>query len=121
MTSFNFGFGRRSVYTISLSIFNAHCVMSKLQSLPRPTCCTQVSTPSLYCQSRIILRRIQLRSSLFINTALLLWAFDIREDPASPIDTMGFTDAGNVRALPFKAVFTPRIERLRNIVESHLV
>jgi len=57
-------------------------------------------------------------NSLFINTALLLWAFDIREDPAAPIDTMSFTDSGTVRVLPFYAKFLPRIEHLEDMVEA---
>lgn len=56
---------------------------------------------------------------MFINTALLLWAFDIRQDVAAPIDTMEFTDSGTVRPLPFKAVFTPRIDRLRELFETN--
>ncbi|EKM55937.1 uncharacterized protein PHACADRAFT_256887 [Phanerochaete carnosa HHB-10118-sp] len=56
--------------------------------------------------------------SLFINTALLLWAFDIREDSAAPIDTMGFTDSSTVRVLPFQVKFSPRIEHLEEIVEA---
>lgn len=59
-------------------------------------------------------------SSLFINTALLLWAFDIREDSAAPIDTMKFTDTANVRPLPFKAIFEPRVDSLQDMIESHL-
>lgn len=59
-------------------------------------------------------------NSLFINTALLLWAFNIREDPKVPIDTMGFTDSGTVRVLPFHVQFHPRIEHLREIVESSM-
>lgn len=61
-----------------------------------------------------------LPSSLFINTALLLWAFNIREDPNAPINTMNFTDTANVRPLPFKALFEPRVDNLREIVDSHL-
>ncbi|EKM49780.1 uncharacterized protein PHACADRAFT_265459 [Phanerochaete carnosa HHB-10118-sp] len=57
-------------------------------------------------------------NSVFINTALLLWAFDIREDPAAPIDTMGFTDSGTVRVLPFRVKFSPRIEHLEDIIEA---
>lgn len=58
------------------------------------------------------------RSSIFINTALLLWAFDICEDSAAPIDTMGFTDSGPVRVLPFQVKFSPRIEHLEDIIEA---
>jgi hypothetical protein len=57
-------------------------------------------------------------SSLFINTAFLLWAFNITEDPKTPIDTMGFTDHANVRMLPFKAVYIPRVPGLQDIVEA---
>ncbi|EKM48395.1 uncharacterized protein PHACADRAFT_266385 [Phanerochaete carnosa HHB-10118-sp] len=53
-----------------------------------------------------------------MDTALTLWAFDIKEDPAQPIDTMGFTDTAKVHVRPFKAGFTPRIPRLREVVES---
>ena len=38
-----------------------------------------------------------------------------------PIDTMGFTDSANVHVQPFKAIFTPRIPRLREVlVESSM-
>ncbi|KAJ7587116.1 cytochrome P450 [Mycena floridula] len=47
--------------------------------------------------------------SLFINTALLLWAFRVSEDPLSPIDTMAFTPTANMQPLPFKARFEPRL------------
>ncbi len=59
-------------------------------------------------------------SSLYINTALLLWAFNIREDSAASIDTMNFTDNLSVRPLPFKAIFEPRVDNLQDLVESHL-
>lgn len=59
-------------------------------------------------------------NSLFINTALILWAFSVGEDPAQPIDTMAFTDTANVRVHPFKAVYEPRIPRLREVVETYL-
>ena len=59
-------------------------------------------------------------SSLFINTALILWAFNISEDPAQRIDTMAFTDTANVRVHPFKAVYEPRVPRLQEVVETYL-
>ncbi|KAF7796940.1 hypothetical protein EIP86_008126 [Pleurotus ostreatoroseus] len=59
-------------------------------------------------------------NSLFINTALILWAFNIRENPEAPIDTMNFTDTANVRPLPFKAIFEPRVDNLEEIIESHV-
>lgn len=57
-------------------------------------------------------------SSLFITTALLLWAYNISEDPSARIDTMAFSDTANVRPFPFKAVFTPRIAGLQEIIDS---
>ncbi|KAI0792853.1 cytochrome P450 [Abortiporus biennis] len=58
--------------------------------------------------------------SLFINTAMLLWAFDIAEDPSAPINTMNFTDTANVQVSPFKVKLDPRIEDLERIVDSDL-
>ncbi|KAJ7336344.1 cytochrome P450 [Mycena albidolilacea] len=46
--------------------------------------------------------------SLFINTALLLWAFRIVEDKNKPIDTLAFTNTANVHPLPFSVRFEPR-------------
>ncbi|KAK7443263.1 hypothetical protein VKT23_015860 [Stygiomarasmius scandens] len=46
--------------------------------------------------------------SVFINTALILWAFRISEDRSSPIDTMALTNSANVHPLPFKVNFEPR-------------
>ncbi|KAJ7637096.1 cytochrome P450 [Roridomyces roridus] len=51
--------------------------------------------------------------SLYINTALLLWAFRISQDSKNPIDTMAFTNTANVHPLPFSVHFEPR----RNIEE----
>ncbi|KAK0207575.1 cytochrome P450 [Armillaria fumosa] len=46
--------------------------------------------------------------SLFVNTALLMWAFDVLQ--GGRIDIMGLTDSPNIRPLPFKVVFEPRLE-----------
>lgn len=46
--------------------------------------------------------------SLFINTALLLWAFRICEDSKNPIDTLAFTNTANMHPLPFSVRFEPR-------------
>jgi len=56
--------------------------------------------------------------SLFINAALLLWAFNISEDPSEPIDTLAFTNTVNSHPLPFKAVFKPRFAGVENIVKE---
>ncbi|EED79493.1 predicted protein, partial [Postia placenta Mad-698-R] len=52
------------------------------------------------------------RRSLFINTALALWAFNISQDPARPIDILAFTDAANAHPLPFALRFVPRVKGL---------
>ncbi|KAL5527311.1 hypothetical protein ACEPAG_6102 [Sanghuangporus baumii] len=56
--------------------------------------------------------------SVFINTASLLWAFNISQDPSSPIDSLAFTDTANSHPLPFRAKFEPRISNLRELVEK---
>lgn len=56
--------------------------------------------------------------SVFINTAFLLWAFNISQDPSSPIDSLAFTDTANTHPLPFRVKFEPRIPNLREIVEN---
>ncbi|KAJ3489947.1 hypothetical protein NLI96_g1780 [Meripilus lineatus] len=44
--------------------------------------------------------------SLFINTALMAWALDFKEDSSTPIDTMGFTGTAVIRLYPFKLTAT---------------
>ncbi len=51
--------------------------------------------------------------SVFINTALVLWAFDISEDPKHPIDTLGIMDGALAHPEPFVARFKPRVPDLR--------
>ncbi|KAK0193192.1 cytochrome P450 [Armillaria mellea] len=46
--------------------------------------------------------------SLFVNTALLMWAFNVLQPDS--IDAMGLTDSPNIRPLPFKVFFEPRID-----------
>ncbi|KAF8735059.1 hypothetical protein AX14_002818 [Amanita brunnescens Koide BX004] len=46
--------------------------------------------------------------SVLLNTALLLWAFNIKEDPSSPIDTMAFRRSLITCPLPFSVIFEPR-------------
>ena len=62
------------------------------------------------------LRCADLASSLFINTALMLWAFDIAQDPARPIDPDALTDGANVFPLPFAVTFTPRVDKLEELL-----
>ena len=47
-------------------------------------------------------------SSVLLNTALLLWAFNIKEDPSSPIDTTAFRCSLITSPLPFSAIFEAR-------------
>lgn len=50
-------------------------------------------------------------SSIFITTALNLWAFRIAAIPSKPLDTMAFTDTMNTHPLPFQVSFVPRHDR----------
>ncbi|KIJ60536.1 hypothetical protein HYDPIDRAFT_117061 [Hydnomerulius pinastri MD-312] len=55
--------------------------------------------------------------SIFINTALVLWAFRLSENPAAPIDSFAFSDTANMHAAPFQLVFEPRVseEEIRRL------
>jgi len=55
--------------------------------------------------------------SVFLNTAFILWAFDISQDPKFPIDSLAFTDTTNSHPLPFKVNFEARINNLKEVVE----
>ncbi|KAH9842975.1 cytochrome P450 [Rhodofomes roseus] len=55
-------------------------------------------------------------NSVFINTALMLWAFNITEDPARSIDPDALTDEANVFPQPYAANFTPRVDRLEELL-----
>ncbi|KAL1748949.1 cytochrome P450 [Schizophyllum fasciatum] len=46
--------------------------------------------------------------SVFINLALILWALDIAEDPAAPIDSMAFEPLATTRPKPFQPLIRPR-------------
>ncbi|KAG2072915.1 cytochrome P450 [Suillus decipiens] len=48
--------------------------------------------------------------SIFINTALILWAFRLSENPAAKIDTLDFSDTAAVHAAPFEICFEKRID-----------
>ncbi|KAG1812009.1 cytochrome P450 [Suillus variegatus] len=48
--------------------------------------------------------------SVFVNTALILWAFCLSENPAAKIDTLAFSDTANIRAAPFEICFAKRID-----------
>ncbi|KII86174.1 hypothetical protein PLICRDRAFT_114554 [Plicaturopsis crispa FD-325 SS-3] len=56
--------------------------------------------------------------SLFLNTAMILWAFHISQDPAHPIDTYATSDGSNVHPDKFAANFVPRMNGLRAMVEA---
>ena len=57
--------------------------------------------------------------SVFINTALVLWAFEISEDPACPIDSMAIHDGALAHPEDFTVKFTPRISKLREMMEAY--
>ena len=63
-------------------------------------------------------------SSVFLNTALLQWAFTIRADPKHPIDDLAFTESANAHPKPFRVVFEPRVgggsvEGIRELMEEY--
>ncbi|KAJ7484706.1 cytochrome P450 [Mycena latifolia] len=58
--------------------------------------------------------------SLYINTALLLWAFRISQDSKRPIDSLAFTNTANTHPLPFSVLFEPRqdIEEMKQLLRE---
>ncbi|KAG1798565.1 cytochrome P450, partial [Suillus plorans] len=54
--------------------------------------------------------------SVFITTALVLWAFRLSENPAAKIDTLAFSDTTTVHAAPFEVCFAKRIDE--NVVRE---
>ncbi|KAH9948109.1 cytochrome P450 [Amylocystis lapponica] len=59
-------------------------------------------------------------NSVFINAALMMWAFKISQDPLNPIDTLAFTDRANIHPLPFHVSFEPRSRDLRKVISAAL-
>ncbi|PIL22641.1 cytochrome P450 [Ganoderma sinense ZZ0214-1] len=57
--------------------------------------------------------------SLFITIALTLWAFDMSEDPAHPINTMAIKDGGLAHSEQFAVRFRPRVSELREKIASY--
>jgi cytochrome P450 len=47
-------------------------------------------------------------ASIFLNTALILWATTVKRDPRYPIDELAFTESANAHPMPFKVIFEPR-------------
>ncbi|KAF8632721.1 hypothetical protein AX15_001718 [Amanita polypyramis BW_CC] len=58
--------------------------------------------------------------SIFLNTALILWAMTIKSDPAFPIDPLAFSESANAHPLPFKVVFEPRAAKTFDGIEELL-
>ena len=62
-------------------------------------------------------------SSVFVNTALILWAFNLKPDRSAPIDDLAFTESANTHPLPFKVIFEPRaaksMEGVREMIEEY--
>lgn len=62
-------------------------------------------------------------ASIFLNTALTQWAFNIKADPAAPIDPLAFTESANAHPQPFKVIFEPRaaktVEGVRELMEDY--
>lgn len=64
-----------------------------------------------------------INSSVFLNTALIQWAFHVRADPTHPIDDLAFTESANAHPMPFKVIFEPRVaksfEGIRDLFEDY--
>ncbi|OBZ68871.1 O-methylsterigmatocystin oxidoreductase [Grifola frondosa] len=58
--------------------------------------------------------------SIFINTALVLWAFNILPDLHKPIDRMAFKDGPLAHPEPFTVQFNPRIDDLKKKVSLYM-
>ncbi|KAF9482981.1 cytochrome P450 [Pholiota conissans] len=62
-------------------------------------------------------------ASVFINTALIQWAFSLKPDPFSPIDPLAFTESANTHPLPFKVILEPRAAKtmagVRELMEDY--
>ena len=76
------------------------------------------TAPSRICPGMHVANR-----SVFINTAFMLWAFRLLENPAAPIDSFAFTDTVNIHALPFEVVFQDRVPRaeIRKLCSESLI
>ncbi|KAG0696782.1 cytochrome P450 [Suillus ampliporus] len=48
--------------------------------------------------------------SVFINTALILWAFRLSENPVAKIDTFAFSDTPSTHAAPFEICVEKRVD-----------
>lgn len=60
--------------------------------------------------------------SVFLNTALLFWAFNIKADPKSPIDEWAFTESANTHPLKFDVIFESRaknVDYLKDLLEGY--
>ena len=60
---------------------------------------------------------------MFVNTALIQWAFNVKSDRSAPIDDLAFTESANTHPLPFKVIFEPRaaksVEGVRELIEEY--
>ncbi|KAJ7512026.1 cytochrome P450 [Mycena galericulata] len=58
--------------------------------------------------------------SLYINTALLFWAFRISQNSKEPINTLAFTNTANVHPWPFSVHFEPRreVEEMKQLLRE---
>lgn len=92
-----------------------------LQAQPLPTSPYQLSLTDPSQNFRVCPGQHVANRSVFLNTALMMWAYRISEDPSKLIDTMAFSDTANMHAAQFEAVFEPRmpVDRLRMLLEGY--
>ncbi|KAG5652857.1 hypothetical protein H0H81_003356 [Sphagnurus paluster] len=61
-------------------------------------------------------------ASVLLNTALIQWAFTVRNDPKHPIDELAFTESANAHPVRFHVFFEPREgdkEAIREALEDY--
>ncbi|KAI0086645.1 cytochrome P450 [Irpex rosettiformis] len=59
-------------------------------------------------------------NSLYLSTALILWAFKISENPSRPINSMDFSHGQSIRPNPFAVNFEPRVGNIEELIGASL-
>jgi hypothetical protein len=85
--------------------------------MPRPTRRSQVAVLSTYTISR---SHLKFYRSVFINSVLILWAFQLSLDHTKPQDDMGFTNVA-MPNVPCAIKFKTRISEveLRRMMQNY--
>ena len=107
-----FGYGRRIVRLESCTVLIAQCPGQHVRKLRRhcPACRAAIERRTATLTFVVGGSRDQVaNNSVFINVALVLWAFRLDEKPGRTIDTLAFTSTANSHPLDGMPIrFTPR-------------